>query len=200
MGKFWEIFVVNFRKSIKPIMFLACVTVVVQLVVYGFTLRDNYGYHYYEMATVSSENTFCTYSIPFMSDKSMECWNNIGLASLIIGISLIIFFGREKDNSISILRNLPVRRSTLWFAKFAQVSLSILLIYLANYCAMYLQYLFYEETVHEKFRAVFAFAWDNKQLRTFFIEMAVFMVAAVIITILYYKKNYSIKVSKGGLK
>ena len=198
MEKFVNILVVNFRKIILPIIILAVGTVAVQMVVYGFTLRDNYGYEYYEMVDPTMDTVIAQYPIPFMSDKSMECWNNIGLASLIIAIALIIFLGKEKDNSISILRNLPVRRSTLWIAKFIQVSTSILLIYLANYCAMYLQYLYYEKTVHEKFRELFTFAWDNNQLRTFFIELAVFMVVAVIITILYYVKNYSVKTGKGG--
>ena len=47
MEKFVYILVVNFRKIILPIIILAVGTVAVQMVVYGFTLRDNYGYEYY---------------------------------------------------------------------------------------------------------------------------------------------------------
>lgn len=196
MREFFDVLSINFKKIILPIIVLACGTVVLQMIVYGVTLRDNYGYRFYEFVDPVEDSVICEVPIPFMSVKSIECWDNICLASLMVAVALIIIFGMVKDNSVSILRNLPVRRSTLWIAKFTQVSLTILFVLSTNYCSMYLQYLYYENTIHEKFRTLFAFGWGNGMLSDFVFKLVFYMFVATIITIVHCVKNYSVKVTK----
>ena len=99
-----------------------------------------------------------------------------------------------------VIRNLPVRRSVLWLAKFIQLGLSLVLVYLANYAALFIQYIIYQSKVEEEYRALFAFWWNNKVCSTFFGELIALIVLALIISVIYSIKHYSIRRIKEGGK
>lgn len=200
MKQFMNVMLMNFRKILLPIMILACLTVVVQVVVYtlGLTQNDAYaayaglGYEAYRGSVI------CTEPVCFMTDLQTDRWNTVGLVSLIIAILFTVFIGKDSEQNISIIRNLPVKRVVLWLAKLVAVVLPLALVYCANYTAMFAQYLIYQNKVIDKFREVFVFYWNNGMTRTFFIELGVLIVIAVVISVFYSVKNYSIKNAKKG--
>ncbi len=200
MKKFADVIIMDFRKILLPIMLLACITVAVQIGVYTFALMGSEAYEeYIELGeNVYGTDVFCTNPVSFIGEGRVERWNVVGLISLIIGIMLTLFCGKETEQNISIIRNLPVNRFVLWLAKFVQVMLSLLLVYCANYTAMFLQYVIYKKMVIEKFRALFVFEWNNSVLETFFMELGVLAVFAIVISVIYSVKNYSIKTKKNG--
>ena len=121
----------------------------------------------------------------------MECYRTC--------ILIVCFCSREKAENSMAIRNLPVRRSVLWFAKFTQLTLALALVYLSNYAALFLQYLIYTLRVKEEYRELFTFWWNNETVSTFFGEFVVLIVISLIISVFYSAKHYTIiRVKKGG--
>ena len=197
MKKFMYLLIMNFRKSIVPMILLAVITVVAQVCVYNASLSYDDKYENSDLY----EGTANAYRNPveFMDDDREDRWNVIGLISLTSGIFLVCFCGREKEENYMVLRNLPVKRGMLWLAKFSQITLSLVLIYLTNYAAMFLQYWVYTLRVKEEYRELFVFWWNNETQKNFFNGLTVTIVIAFIITMIYSIKHYAIyKIKKGG--
>ena len=197
MKKFMYLLIMNFRKSVVPMILLAVITVVAQVCVYNASLSYDDKYENY----IRYEGTESTYGNPveFLDDDREDRWNVVGLISLTSGIFLVCFCSREKEENYMVLRNLPVKRSALWLAKFAQITLSLVLIYLTNYAAMFLQYWVYTLRVKEEYRELFVFWWNNEMEKNFFKGLIVMIVIAFIISLIYSTKHYAInKIKKGG--
>ena len=197
MKKFMYLLIMNFRKSIVPMILLAVITAAAQVCVYNASLSYDDKYE----NSVLYEGTANAYRNPveFMDDDREDRWNVIGLISLTSGIFLVCFCGREKEENYMVLRNLPVKRGMLWLAKFSQITLSLVLIYLTNYAAMFLQYWVYTLRVKEEYRELFVFWWNNETQKNFFNGLTVTIVIAFIITMIYSIKHYAIyKIKKGG--
>lgn len=200
MKKFTDVIIMNFRKILVPIMLLTFVTIAVQIGVYAFALMENGAYREYSELgeNVYNADVLCINPVSFIGEGGIERWNVVGLISLIIGIMLILFCSKETQQNISIIRNLPVNRFILWLAKFVQVILSLLIIYCADYAAIFFQYMIYKKVVIEKFRTLFAFEWNNDLTENFFKGLGILAVIAIVISVIYSVKNYSIKTKKNG--
>ena len=197
MKRFIDLLIMNFRKSVLPIIILVIVTVLVQVGLYNlmFSYDDRYeNYRVHQGSTVA-------YALPveFLDDNEVNRWNVVGFISLTAGIFLVSFCSREKEENYMVLRNLPVRRCLLWMAKFTQLTLCLVLVYLANYAALFLQYLIYTLKVKEEYRELFVFWWNNKTCSTFFSELIILIAIALLISVIYSNKHYKIsKIRKGG--
>lgn len=197
MKKYMNLLILNFRKSVLPIIILTVVTVVVQVCMYNLALTHDDVYENYTLR----EGLTSGYASPveFLGNGRVERWNVAGLVSLTAGVLLVCFLSREKAENSMVIRNLPVRRSLLWFAKFTQLTLSLALVYLSNYAALLLQYLIYTLRVKEEYRELFVFWWNNETVSTFFGEFVVLIAVALIISVFYSAKHYTInRVKKGG--
>lgn len=198
MKKFLDLLVMNFRKCVLPMIILAVITVVVQVSMYNVALSHDDAYKNYELRKGMASG----YAMPveFLDNDRVDRWNVAGLVSLTAGVLLVCFCGKEKVEHHMVIRNLPVRRSVLWLAKFIQLGLSLALVYLANYAALFIQYIIYQSKVEEEYRALFAFWWNNKVCSTFFGELIALIVLALIISVIYSIKHYSIRRIKEGGK
>lgn len=202
MKQFMNVMLMNFRKILLPIIILACVTVVVQVGMYNIFLGQDAAYAVYTAwgDEAGNNDVVCTEPVYFMGNEQVNSWNIVGLASLIIAIMLTIFVGKDNEQNIDIIRNLPVKRGVLWLAKLVSVVLPLVFVYCTNYAAMFLNYQIYKAKVIEKFRALFVFYWNNEMVETFLLELLVVIVIALIISVIYSVKYYRIKTSKKGGK
>lgn len=202
MKKFGNLVLMNFKRVLMPIIITALSAVGVQVLMYIILLTSGAAYEKYAsfggMEYVESNPTaaICTQPIAFMKDNDIWVWNIVGLISIIVAIMLNIFKGRESEQNNSVLRTLPVSRFKLWAAKFVQVFLSLAFVYCANYAAMFINYGIYSALVHENFRKIFIFDWNNTVTETFFTELTVFLIIALVISIVYSVKKYSLETPK----
>ena len=188
-----DLLLINFRKSIVPIIILASITVVIQVGMYNLMLTYDDAFE-----SIDTWTYVCTDAVEFLNDDSVMRFNVTGLVSVVACIMIICFCGKEKEEHRLVIKNLPVKRIVLFLAKFIQVALSIAFIYCVNYAAMFLDYLFYKIRVEEEFRDVFVFYIYNDVAKTFLVELGILLFVALIISFFYALKNYRIK--KGGKK
>ena len=104
MKRFFDLLVMNFRKSVLPIIILSVITIVVQVVMYNVALSNDEAYENY----IIRKGMTSAYAMPveFLDEGRVDRWNVAGLVSLTAGVLLVCFCGKEKEENHMVIRKL----------------------------------------------------------------------------------------------
>lgn len=194
MKRFFNLVITNMANAIKPMIILAVITIVVQVGLYSFSLlaRDDYKENEQHKHFVEAENYMCENPVEFLDETYCKLFNIITIITVVVSIMLVESNSREKDERISVIRLLPVKRSILFRAKVVSNGILVLGCYLINIACFGISYILYKIIVHEKLRAARLVIIDDTNLMIMLIEVIVLIICVLIQVAKYSKKAYSI--------
>lgn len=194
MKRFLNLVITNMANSLKPMIILAVITIVVQVGLYSFSLfaRDDYKENELWMEDIEEEDIICENPVEFLDETYCKLFNVVTIVSVVVSIMLVKSNSREKDNKISIIRLLPVKRSTLFRAKAVSNGILVVGCYFINIACIGISYILYNAILHEKFRAARIRVIDDTNLMIMLIEVIVLIIWVLIQAAGYTKKAYSI--------
>ena len=200
MKRFINLVITNMANVIKPMIILAMVTIVLQVGLYSFNLvtREDYKENVNTMEMADEEDVICYRTVEFITEKEEIIFYLLMLIIVVTGISVTANKQREKDEKISVLRMLPVKRATLFWSNALANILSVVGIYIVNVGCVGLCYLIYGMLVHDKFMEAGIDRIDGSDLWGMIWYLCTFIVAALVMTGVHSKRVYSIKTKKRG--
>lgn len=202
MKRFLNLVITNMANVLMPIIILSLITVIIQVGIYSFNLvtREDYKENVNVMEDADNQEVICKRPVEFITETEEVLFYTLMLITVVAGVFLTGFRIREKNEILSVFRMLPVKRITLFCVSAASNILSVLGIYLVNLTSVALCYIIYNGLVHIKFREAKLDRIDGLAVGEMIMFLIIFTVPAVVMTIVYYKKAYSIKGKKRGDK
>ena len=194
MKRFFNLVITNMANAIKPMIILAIITIVVQVGLYSFSLfaRDDYKENEQHKHFVEDETYMCEKPVEFLDETYCKLFNIITIITVVVSIMLVESNSRDKDERISVIRLLPVKRSILFRAKAISNGILVIGCYLINIACLGISYILYKIIVREKLRAARLVMIDDRNLMIMLIEVIALIICVLIQATKYSKKAYSI--------
>lgn len=194
MKRFFNLVITNMANAIKPMIILAVVTMVIQVGLYSFSLfaRDDYKENEKYIGFIEEESYICEKPIKFIDETYCRLFNTITIITVVVSIMLVGSNSREKDEKISVIRMLPVKRSTLFKAKAVSNGILVIGCYFINISCLGISYILYKIIVIKKLRAARLVIIDDSNMINMLVEIIALIICVLIQAAKYSKKTYSI--------